>query len=374
VIGPLAGVRVLELGGIGPGPHAAMLLADLGADVVRLERPAAFYGAIPAGARDWLMRGRRSVALDLKDPSGLAAARQLIGSCDVLIDGFRPGVTERLGIGPMESLAANGRLVYARITGWGQDGPLASQAGHDINYLSLTGVLHAIGPAGTPVVPLNLVGDFGGGSAYLVIGILAALLDRQRTASGQVIDAAIVDGVSSLAQSIWAMLGVGRWMDNRASNLIDGGAPFYCTYPCADGRYLAVGAIEPQFYTRFVRGLGLDPEALPGQYDQAGWPRLRNEFAARIATRSRDEWTTLFDGIGDTCVTPVLSLAEAPAHPHLRARGTLPAYGGVVQAAAAPRLSGSAPSVPTPPPDVGAHTEEVLREWPAAAAREKEGD
>ena len=371
--GPLSGVRVLELGGIGPGPHAAMLLSDLGADVVRLERPSAFTGAIPAGAPDWLMRGRRSVALDLKQPAGLRSARQLISCCDVLIDGFRPGVAERLGIGPQECLAANGRLIFARITGWGQDGPLADQAGHDINYLSITGMLHAIGPAGgKPVAPLNLVGDFGGGSAYLVIGILAALLERERTGSGQVVDAAIVDGVSSLAQSIWAMLGAGGWTDHAASNLIDGGAPFYGTYVCADGRYLAVGALEPQFYERFLRGLGLDPPSLPAQYDRAGWPRLRAEFSGRIATRTRDQWMTVFDGIGDTCVTPVLSLAEAPAHPQLRARGTLREYGGVVQAGAAPRLSGSVAREPAPPPVPGAHNAEVLREWQAAAGEDKD--
>jgi alpha-methylacyl-CoA racemase len=282
-------------------------------------------------------------------------------------------VAERLGIGPPESLAANGRLIFARITGWGQDGPLAQQAGHDINYLSITGMLHAIGPAGgKPVAPLNLVGDFGGGSAYLVIGILAALLERERTGAGQVVDAAIVDGVSSLAQSIWAMLGAGGWTDSRASNLIDGGAPFYDTYACADGRYLAVGALEPQFYQRFTRGLGLDPAALPAQYDRAGWPRLREEFAGRIATRTRDQWMTVFDAIGDTCVTPVLSLAEAPAHPHLRARGALREYGGVVQAGAAPRLSGSAERAPAPPPVPGAHNAEVLREWQDAAGEDQD--
>jgi alpha-methylacyl-CoA racemase len=372
---PLAGIRVLELGGIGPGPHAAMLLADLGADVVRLERPGGFAGAIPAGAQDWLMRGRRSVAVDLKEPADLLKVQQLIGRCDVLIDGFRPGVTERLGIGPQECCAANRRLIYARITGWGQDGPLARQAGHDINYLSITGVLHAIGAADAkPVPPLNLVGDFGGGSAYLVIGILAALLDRQRTGAGQVVDAAIVDGVSSLAQSIWAMLGVGGWRDDRASNLIDGGAPFYGTYRCADDRYLAVGALEPQFYQRFLQGLGLDPSSLPAQYDQAGWPRLRREFTSRIATRGRDEWMSVFDSIGDTCVTPVLSLAEAPAHPHLRARGTLREFGGVVQAAAAPRLSGWEWPAPAPPPAPGADNAEVFRDWLAPADQPEPAD
>jgi alpha-methylacyl-CoA racemase len=229
-------------------------------------------------------------------------------------------------------------------------------------------MLHAIGPADAkPVAPLNLVGDFGGGSAYLVIGILAALLEREQTGSGQVVDAAIVDGVCSLAQSIWAMFGVGGWADGRASNLIDGGAPFYDTYVCADGRYLAVGALEPQFYERFIRGLGLDPSSLPAQYDQAGWARLRREFSDRIRTRTRDQWVSVFDAIGDTCVTPVLSLAEAPAHPHIRARGTLREYGGVVQAGPAPRLSASAMREPAPPPLPGAHNDEVFREWLAAA-------
>jgi alpha-methylacyl-CoA racemase len=363
VTGPLAGVRVVELAGIGPGPHAAMLLADLGADVVRVERPRGGLRIGPDGQQDWALRGRRSVAADLKAPAGVALARSLIGKADVLIEGFRPGVTERLGIGPDDCLAANPRLVYARMTGWGQDGPLALRAGHDINYISLTGMLHATGRAGErPVPPINLVGDFGGGSTYLVIGVLAALLERERSGSGQVIDAAIVDGVSSLAQLIWAMLGRGQWRDERGTNLLDTGAPFYDTYACADGRHVAVGALEPQFYAALLRGLGLDDADLPGQLDRSGWPVLRERFTAAFAARSRDEWAEIFAGT-DACVTPVLSLAEAASDPHLAARGTLAPIGGLVQAAPAPRFSRSRPGTPGAPPAGGADTDAVLRDW-----------
>ena len=361
--GPLTGIRVVELAGIGPGPHAAMLLADLGADVVRIERPSSGLRVVPDGQRDWSLRGRRSVAADLKDPAGLALARSLIGKADVLIEGFRPGVTERLGIGPDDCLAANPRLVYARMTGWGQDGPLALRAGHDINYISLTGMLHAIGPAGErPIPPINLVGDFGGGSTYLVIGVLAALLERDRSGNGQVIDAAIVDGVSSLAQMIWAMAGRGQWNDERGTNLLDTGAPFYDTYACADGRYVAVGALEPQFYAALLRGLGLDDAGLPGQLDRSGWPVLRQRFTEAFLAKTRDEWAELFAGT-DACVTPVLSLAEAASHPQLAARGTLAPIGGLMQAAPAPRFSRSQPGTPGAPPAAPEDTDAVLRDW-----------
>jgi alpha-methylacyl-CoA racemase len=359
--GPLAGLRIVELAGIGPGPHAAMLLADLGADVVRVDR---LGTNVPTGGRlNWVVRGRRSVTADLKDPAGLELALKLVRRADVLIEGFRPGVTERLGIGPDQCLELNPRLVYARMTGWGQDGPLAARAGHDINYISLTGMLHAIGQAGgPPVVPLNLVGDFGGGSAYLVIGILAALTERQRSGRGQVVDAAIVDGVSSLGQLIWSKRATDGWSDERGTNLLDSGAPFYGVYECADGRHVAVGAMEPQFYAILLAGLGLDPGALPGQHDRASWPLLRKRFASVFATRARDDWTAVFAG-GDACVTPVLSLAEAPAHPHLAARGTLVEHGGVVQAGVAPRFSRSTVGQPGVPPEPGADTAAVLRDW-----------
>ncbi|MHB1710596.1 MAG: CaiB/BaiF CoA transferase family protein [Acidimicrobiales bacterium] len=361
--GPLASLRVIELGGIGPGTHAAMLLADLGADVVRIERPSGGLQVVPTGIRDWQLRGRRSVVADLKDPADLALARNLINRADVLIEGFRPGVTDRLGIGPGQFTRTNPKLVYARMTGWGQDGPRSQRAGHDINYISVTGLLHAIGSAGgPPIPPLNIAGDFGGGSTYLVIGILAAILERTQSGHGQVIDAAIVDGVASLSQIVWALGAAGRWTDARGVNLLDGGAPFYATYICADGRYVAVGAIEPQFYAILLRGLDVDPATLPAQHDQTGWLATRDQFARVFASRTRDEWVAVFAD-SDACVTPVLSLAEAPLDPHLAARATLPAIDGVVQAAPAPRFSRTVPGTPLPPPEFGAHTDEVLHDW-----------
>jgi alpha-methylacyl-CoA racemase len=362
VPGPLVGLRVIELAGIGPGPHAAMLLADLGADVVRIERPPGGLQLAP-GAVDHLLRGRRSVALNLKEPAGRETALRLVERADVLIEGLRPGVTERLGVGPAECHARNPRLVYARMTGWGQDGPLAERAGHDINYIALSGVLHAIGNAGgKPVPPLNLVGDFGGGSMFLVAGVLAALWERERSGAGQVIDVAMVDGVSVLAQMFWSFRACGLWSDQRGSNLLDSGTPFYDTYACADGRYVAVGALEPQFYAALLAGLGLTQEDLPRQWDQAGWPVLRQRFTDAFASRRRDEWVAVFEGT-DACVTPVLSFAEVPAHPHIAARGTIVALGGVPQATPAPRFSRTRPDQPVPPPRPGADTADVLAEW-----------
>ena len=361
--GPLTGLRVVELGGIGPGPHAGMLLADLGADVVRIERPAGGMAVLPSASRDWMLRGRMSVGADLKDEAGKETVLRLIDEADVVMEGFRPGVTEQLGVGPEDCLARNPRLIYARMTGWGQDGPLAQRAGHDINYISVTGVLHAIGTAGTrPTPPLNLVGDFGGGSLYVVVGILAALWERGRSGQGQVVDAAMVDGVSSLAQMIWALRALGAWTDEPASNLLDSGAPFYDTYPCADGRYVAVGALEPQFYAELLNTLGLADEGLPTQMDRAGWSLVRTRFTEVFATRTRDEWAEVFAST-DACVTPVLTFAEATAHPHLTARGTLTTIDSVVQAAPAPRFSRTAPGRPTTPPAVGADVEAVFRHW-----------
>ncbi|MGH3549173.1 MAG: CaiB/BaiF CoA transferase family protein [Pseudonocardiaceae bacterium] len=363
--GPLLGLRVVELAGIGPGPHAAMLLADLGADVVRIERPSKGKQLLQLAptADDQMLRGRRSIMIDLKDPAGVETTLRLVERADVLIEGLRPGVTERLGVGPADCHARNPRLVYARMTGWGQDGPLADRAGHDINYIALSGALNAIGNAGAkPVPPLNLVGDFGGGSMFLVLGVLAALWERDSSGAGQVVDAAMVDGVSALAQMFWSLRACGRWSDQRGSNLLDSGAPFYDTYACADGRYVAVGALEPQFYEALLQGLGLNGEDLPGQVDPAGWPVLRRRFTDTFAGRSRDEWVAVFDGT-DACVAPVLSFAEVPAHPHIAARGTIITIGGIPQAAPAPRFSRTSPDPPTPPPQPGADTAAVIADW-----------
>lgn len=365
--GPLTGLRVVELAGLGPGPHAAMILADLGADVVRIERPTSDprrdpFG-YPPGTRDYLLRGRRSVVADLKDTAGTGFVLSLVDRADVLIEGFRPGVAERLGVGPDVCLARNARLVYGRMTGWGQDGPMAARAGHDINYVSVTGALHAIRTEGNrPTVPLNIVGDFGGGSLFLVTGIMAALWERERSGRGQVVDAAIIDGTSVSLQMMWSMRGAGTWRDRPASNLLDTGAPFYDTYRCADGRHVAVGALEERFYARLLAGLGLANAGLPPRQDRSAWPVLRERFAAAFATRTRDEWAREFAGT-DACVTPVLSFAEAGDHPQIAARGTLVEIDGVQQAAPAPRFSRSAPAPPATPPEPGADTAAVLRDW-----------
>ncbi|HVW42030.1 MAG TPA: CaiB/BaiF CoA-transferase family protein [Amycolatopsis sp.] len=362
--GPLTGLRVVELAGIGPGPHAAMVLADLGADVVRVERPA--QGAGRTGDNgDHLLRNRRSVAADLKTDEGRDLVLRLIAKADVLLEGFRPGVTERLGVGPEQCHEINPRLVYGRMTGWGQEGPMAQRAGHDLNYISLTGVLHAIGRTGErPVPPLNLVGDFGGGSMFLVAGVLAALLERSQSGKGQVVDAAMVDGASVLAQMMWAWRGVGVWSDERDANLLDGGAPFYDTYTCADGRWIAVGCLEAQFYAQFLKGLGLDGEDLPEQSDRSGWPQLRARFTEVIASKPRDEWAEIFAGT-DACVTPVLSFAEVSAHPHMAARSSLVSVDGVTQPAPAPRFSRTRTGTPRTPHVPGADTEAVLADWGA---------
>ncbi|NIH80341.1 alpha-methylacyl-CoA racemase [Amycolatopsis viridis] len=362
-MGPLDGIKVLELAGIGPGPHAAMILADLGADVVRVERPSGGLRMMPPEARDHLLRGRRSIAADLKTAEGRRLVGQLVAKADVLLEGLRPGVAERLGVGPQDCFARNPRLVYGRMTGWGQDGPMAERAGHDINYISLTGALYAVrDPAGKPIPPLNLVGDFGGGSMFLVTGVLAALLERERSGRGQVVDAAMVDGASVLLQMMWAMRAQGAWSDEPATNLLDTGCPFYDTYRCADGEYIAVGALEPQFYAELLRGLELDGEDLPAQGDRDGWPKLRQRFTEVIATRTRDEWTAVFAGT-DACVTPVLSFAEAARNDHLVARGSVRELNGVTQAAPAPRFSRTPATDPKPPSTAGADTEDVIRDW-----------
>jgi alpha-methylacyl-CoA racemase len=343
--GPLAGVKVIELGGIGPGPHAAMVLADLGADVVRVRRPGGLQ--IPAEDLDLLHRGKRVVDLDVKREPGKLL--DLVAKADVLIDAFRPGTCERLGIGPDDCAAVNPRLIFARITGWGQDGPLAQTAGHDINYLSQTGALSAIGYRDRPpVVPLNLVADFGGGSMFVLLGIVAALYERERSGKGQVIDAAMVDGVSILSQMAWTMKSTGSLKDKRESFMLDGGAPFYRTYETSDGKYMAVGAIEPQFFAQLLAGLGLSASDVPNQLDASAFLKVHELFAERFADKTRDEWTGIFAGT-DACVTPVLTWSEAAHNEHLLARSTLVQANGVDQAAPAPRFSRT-PSGPVRPP------------------------
>ena len=345
--GPLAGVRVIELGGIGPGPHAGMILADLGADVIRVRRPAGGL-TMPAENVDLLHRGKRVVDLDVK--SQPAVLLELAAKADVLLDCFRPGTCERLGIGPADCAAVNPRLIFARITGWGQDGPLASTAGHDINYLSQTGALSAIGYRDRPpVAPLNLVADFGGGSMLALLGIIAALYEREKSGQGQVIDAAMVDGVSILSQMMWTMKSTGSLKDQRESFLLDGGAPYYRTYETADGGYVAVGAIEPQFFAHLLAGLGLSADDVPNQFDRPGYPQMRELFTSVFASKTRDEWTAIFAGT-DACVTPVLSWTEAAVNEHLVARGTIIDVDGTEQAAPAPRFSRSATGPVGPPP------------------------
>ncbi|WP_242886088.1 CaiB/BaiF CoA transferase family protein [Actinomadura litoris] len=359
--GPLAGVRVVELAGIGPAPFAAMLLADLGADVIRIDRVSA-VGDAATGGTDFTNRGKRSVAVDLKSARGRDVVLRLAERSDVLLEGFRPGVTERLGIGPDDCLDRNPALVYGRMTGWGQEGPLARSAGHDIGYIAITGALHAIGRAdGPPQVPLNLLGDFAGGSMYLVTGVLAALLEARTSGRGQVVDAAIVDGTAHLSTFTHSFLAAGLWEDRRGVNLLDTGAPWYDVYETADGRYMAVGALEPQFYAEFVRGLGLDPEDLPSRDDRAGWPGLRDRFAAAFRTRTRDEWAAIFLP-GDGCVAPVLSMEEAKAHPYNASREVFPEIAGHRQPAPAPRFSRTVPETDGVPVLPGGQTRAVLED------------
>ncbi|WP_280435062.1 CaiB/BaiF CoA transferase family protein [Nocardia carnea] len=353
--GPLAGIRVIELAGIGPGPHAALLLADLGADVVRIQRA----GQLPGGADRPTLRGRTVVEANLKDPADIEKVLGLVEKADVLLEGFRPGVTERMGLGPDIALERNPRLVYGRMTGWGQFGPLADRAGHDINYISLTGVLHAIGRKGErPVPPLNMVGDFGGGSMFLVFGVLAALVERQNSGKGQVIDAAMIDGTLALSQMIWAFRGMGAWSSERGTNLLDTGMSFYDTYETSDGKYMAVGAIEPQFYAQLLAGLEIDPEGLPFQMDPAGQDELKKLFTEKFRSKTRDEWSAIFAGT-DACVTPVLTFEEATENEHIAARGSLLELENVTQHAPAPRFSRTPSGIPTPPPTEPASIDSV---------------
>ena len=363
--GPLRGIRIVEMAGIGPAPFAAMILADMGAEVIRIDRPTpSGNGIVRAPRFDLVARGRRTVTLDLKHPEGVACALDLIAAADGLVEGFRPGVMERLGLGPDACRARNPRLVYGRLTGWGQDGPLAHAAGHDLNYLALTGVLDMIGREGQPPVPpLNLVADYAGGSLMLVAGLLAALLDAQRSGQGQVVDAAMVDGVALLATAMTGLRAAGLQDGPRGTNILDGGAPYYDVYACADGKFLSVAPIERKFREIFLRGLGFDPADFPDMDDRAMWPEARRLIAARLAQRSRDEWCAVFDG-QDACVAPVLSLAEAPDHPHNAARRTHVRIDGIMQPAPAPRFGRTQVPLPAAPEDdPGTDGATILRDW-----------
>ncbi|MEX2550604.1 MAG: CaiB/BaiF CoA-transferase family protein, partial [Nitriliruptoraceae bacterium] len=360
--GPLTGVRIVELAAIGPVPYGVMLLADLGADVVRVDRVTGATGALGAEASMvGLSRNRRSIALDLKTGDGVEVVRRLSATADVLVEGFRPGVAERLGLGPGELRSDNPGLVYARATGWGQDGPLAPRAGHDLDYAALAGALHPIGRTDEPPPPpVNYLADFAGGGAFLAIGVLAALVERATSGEGQVIDAAMVDGAASLTAFLHGLRQLGAWSTDRGSNLLDGAAPYYDTYRCADGRFLAVAALEPRFHAELCARLDLDPDDWP-QYDREAWPEQKERLARLLATRDRDDWVAVFEG-SDACVAPVLDLDEAPRHPHNQARGTFTEAFGVLQPAPAPRLSRTPGTVARPAPEPGQHTAEVLAE------------
>lgn len=366
-MGPLAGVKVLEIAGIGPGPFCAMLLADLGAEVVRVDRAGNVMGGDPSTPPvDVLNRGRRSIGVDLKDPAGVAVVLDLIEQADALIEGFRPGVMERLGLGPDVCLERNPKLVYGRMTGWGQDGPYAQAAGHDINYIALAGALEPIGRRGqAPVPPLNLVGDFGGGGMLLALGISAALVEAGRSGEGQVVDAAMVDGAAVLTTMFHAFRAMGVWEDVRGNNLLDTGAHFYDVYETADGRYVSIGSLEPQFYAELLEHTGLAGPAgedLPWQHDKAHWPELKERLAEIFRRKTRDEWCEVMEGT-DVCFAPVLSLGEAPRHPHNIHRGTFTELDGVVQPSPAPRFSRTPAEIQSPPAHAGQHTDEVLMEW-----------
>ncbi|MDP2627263.1 MAG: CaiB/BaiF CoA-transferase family protein [Candidatus Rokubacteria bacterium] len=362
--GPLAGIKVVEIAGIGPGPFCAMMLADMGAEVLRVDRTAeADIGFAGDPRKSLLNRGRRSVAVDLKNAAGIGAVKRLVAGADALIEGFRPGVMERLGLGPDECLAANPRLVYGRMTGWGQDGPIARAAGHDINYIALSGVLHAIGRhGGPPVPPLNLVGDFGGGGMYLAFGVVCALLEAGRSGRGQVVDASMVDGSASLSTAIFGLRAMGIWSEERGDNLLDSGAPWYDVYETKDDKYVAIGSLERRFYGELMRLTGLGSDNPPTQWDRTQWPELRARLTAVFKAKTRDEWCAIMEG-SDVCFAPVLSYAEAPQHPHNRARATFVEVDGIEQPAPAPRFSRTPPAIQRPPARPGEHTDEALADW-----------
>jgi alpha-methylacyl-CoA racemase len=363
--GPLSGIKILEIAGIGPGPFAAMVLSDMGAEVLRVDRSQAVRGFDPSKPPvDVLNRGRRSIGVDLKNPDGVQAVLRLVESADALIEGFRPGVAERLGIGPEDCHARNPKLVYGRMTGWGQEGPMAHAAGHDINYIALAGALEPIGRAGQPPLPpLNLVGDFGGGGMFLAFGVVCALLEAQRSGEGQVVDAAMVDGAAILMSMFHGFTAMGMWTEERGTNLLDTGAHFYEVYETADGKYVSIGSIEPQFYAELLRLTGLtdDPD-LQGQMNRANWPKLKERLAEVFKGKTRDEWVAIMEGT-DVCFAPVLSIKEAPQHPHNVARQTFVEVGGITQPAPAPRFSRTPGAVARPASHAGQHTDEALADW-----------
>ncbi|HVI32894.1 CaiB/BaiF CoA-transferase family protein [Phenylobacterium sp.] len=356
--GPLSGLKVIEFAGIGPGPFCGMLLSDLGADVIRIDRKGGRGGA----PSDITARGRRSVALDLKSPAAIEACLKLMEGADAILEGFRPGVMERLGLGPDVALARNPKLVYGRMTGWGQTGPYAQAAGHDMNYIAITGALHAIGTKDKPVPPLNLVGDFGGGALYLAFGLLAGVIHARETGKGQVVDCAMSDGAASLMAMFYGFKASGMWQEERRANLLDGGAHFYDTYQCADGKWVSIGSIEPQFYALLLEKTGISDPDFQAQMDRAAWPKLHDKLAAVIATKTRDEWTAIMGGT-DVCFAPVLDLDEAPKHPHNVARQTFVEVAGVTQPAPAPRFSATPGAIQGPPAQVGKHDREALLDW-----------
>jgi alpha-methylacyl-CoA racemase len=361
--GPLTGLKVVEFAGIGPGPFCGMLLSDLGADVVRIDRKGGRGGA----PSDVTSRGRRSVALDLKSPAAIEACLKLMERADAVFEGFRPGVMERLGLGPDVALKRNPKLVFGRMTGWGQTGPYANAAGHDMNYIAITGALHAIGTTDKPVPPLNLVGDFGGGALYLAFGLLAGVIQARETGKGQVIDCAMSDGAASLMAMFYGFKASGMWQGGRRNNMLDGGAHFYDTYQCSDGKWISIGSIEPQFYALLLEKTAVDDPAFQMQMNRSAWPDLHDKLAAVIATRTRDEWCVIMDAT-DVCFAPVLDLDEAPKHAHNVARQTFVEVAGVVQPAPAPRFSATPGAIQGPPPAVGAHDREALADWGLSSA------
>jgi alpha-methylacyl-CoA racemase len=362
-VGPLAGVKVIEIAGIGPAPFAAMMLADMGADVIRVDRAQAVTGAFDAPNKEVLNRGRRSVGIDLKAADGVETLMRLVEQADALVEGFRPGVAERLGIGPDDCHARNPKLVYGRMTGWGQEGPYSQAAGHDINYISLGGALAHFGRVGAkPTPPINLVGDFGGGGMLLAFGVACGIVEARTSGQGQVIDAAMVDGTAILMTMMWGLRAIGFWDDERGVNVLDTGAPFYDTYETADGKFVSVGSLEPQFYAELLERLGIDDGELPAQMDRSGWPALRERLTELFKSKTREEWCEILEG-SDACFAPVLAMSEAAEHPHMKARGTIVEEFGLPQPAPAPRFSRTPGAIQGPPAWPGQHTEDVLSDW-----------